>query len=222
MSSATASSAFAKGWRGINKTSTILQTVRNEGFRRVYSTNSSDGGNGFDPNSMGKGLPFHCRVINAWTQTPTKWYPIPIAGRAGSSPLVDVNQDGVEVIKLKGLWQGYLNSLELPPWFRPFGFQIYAFAFSCNLDEIDEEELKTYKSLGKFFYRKLKDGVRPVDDAVLVSPADGQILHFGTVQGSCVEQVKGITYSLDALLGIECPGTPPHPLLLPTVTPCYQ
>ena len=34
-----------------------------------------------------------------------------------------------------------------------------------------------------------------------MSPADGRILHFGTVEGSRVEQVKGLTYSLDALLG---------------------
>lgn len=34
------------------------------------------------------------------------------------------------------------------------------------------------------------------------------MLHFGTVQESRVEQVKGITYSLDALLGIERPGSP--------------
>ena len=33
-------------------------------------------------------------------------------------------------------------------------------------------------------------------------------MHFGTVQESRVEQVKGITYSLDALLGIERPGSP--------------
>ncbi|KAJ4477328.1 phosphatidylserine decarboxylase 1 [Lentinula aciculospora] len=242
ISSATASSAFAKGWvRGINKTSSILRTVKNEGFKRAYSTkNNGDWSNsGSDPSSIGKGLPFHRRVINAWTQTPTKWYPIPIAvgaillvviqyrrkRRASSFPQVDVDQDGVEVIKLKGPWQvhvlgalplrnmsrvwGYLNSLELPPWFRPFGFRVYALAFGCNLEEVDEEDLKTYRSLGEFFYRKLKDGVRPVDDAVLVSPADGRILHFGAVQGSRVEQVKGITYSLDALLGVERPGTPP-------------
>ncbi|KAJ3811518.1 phosphatidylserine decarboxylase 1 [Lentinula aff. lateritia] len=241
MSSATASSAFHKGWvRGINKTSSILRTVKNEGLRRAYSTRSTGDGNssGFDSHSFGKGLPFHRRVINAWTQTPTKWYPIPIAvgaillvviqyrrkRRASSFPQVDVDQDGVEVIKLKGPWQvhvlgalplrnmsrlwGYLNSLELPPWFRPYGFRIYAFAFGCNLEEIDED-LKTYRSLGEFFYRKLKDGVRPVDNAVLVSPADGRILHFGIVQGSRVEQVKGISYSLDALLGVERPGTPP-------------
>ena len=41
-----------------------------------------------------------------------------------------------------------------------------------------------------------------------VSPADGTVLHFGTIKDSRVEQVKGITYSLDALLGVERPGTP--------------
>lgn len=34
------------------------------------------------------------------------------------------------------------------------------------------------------------------------------MLHFGTVQDLRVEQVKGITYSLDALLGVERPGSP--------------
>lgn len=41
-----------------------------------------------------------------------------------------------------------------------------------------------------------------------MSPADGTVLHFGTVEGSRVEQVKGITYSLNALLGVERPGSP--------------
>lgn len=36
-----------------------------------------------------------------------------------------------------------------------------------------------------------------------VSPADGTVLHFGTIDNLRVEQVKGITYSLDALLGVE-------------------
>jgi phosphatidylserine decarboxylase len=44
-----------------------------------------------------------------------------------------------------------------------------------------------------------------------VSPADGKVLHFGTIKDLRVEQVKGITYSLDALLGVDrhIPGTPP-------------
>jgi len=85
---------------------------------------------------------------------------------------------------------------------------MYAYAFGCNLDEIEPSDLKAYPSLGSFFYRKLKPGVRPVDAAVLVSPADGTVLHFGTIKDRRIEQVKGITYSLDALLGVERPGSP--------------
>ena len=68
---------------------------------------------------------------------------------------------------LSRLW-GYINSLELPVWLRPIGFRLYARAFGCNLEEIEIEDLTQYKSLGDFFYRKLKDGVRPVANAPLV------------------------------------------------------
>ena len=107
------------------------------------------------------------------------------------------------------LW-GWLNSLELPVWFRPIGFTLYAWAFGCNLDEIEPADLRAYASLGEFFYRRLKPGARPVAAAALVSPADGTVLHFGTIKDLRVEQVKGITYSLDALLGVEkhAPGGP--------------
>ncbi|CAL1696851.1 unnamed protein product [Somion occarium] len=148
---------------------------------------------------------------------------------------VHVDEYGNQVIKLKGPWHvyvigalplrnmsrlwGYFNSLELPVWFRPFGFRFYAWIFGCNLDEIDPLDLTAYKSLGDFFYRKLKDGARPTADTVLVSPADGRILHFGTVVGRRVEQVKGSTYSLDALLGIGTPTLPPGtPVVFPTRT----
>jgi len=74
---------------------------------------------------------------------------------------------------LSRLW-GYLNSLELPIWLRPYGFRLYAKVFGCNLEEIEIEDLTQYKSLGDFFYRKLKDGVRPVANAPLVCNS----LHF--------------------------------------------
>jgi len=64
---------------------------------------------------------------------------------------------------------GYLNSFELPVWIRPYGFRLYAYMFGCNLDEIEPSDLTHYASLGDFFYRKLKAGVRPVDNSVLVS-----------------------------------------------------
>lgn len=69
---------------------------------------------------------------------------------------------------LSRLW-GYVNSIELPVWFRPYGIRLYAFAFGCNLDEAEYSDLRHYVSLGDFFYRRLKRGARPVDDAVLVS-----------------------------------------------------
>ena len=34
-----------------------------------------------------------------------------------------------------------------------------------------------------------------------MSPADGTVLHFGEIEGRRVEHVKGLSYSLDALLG---------------------
>jgi phosphatidylserine decarboxylase len=68
----------------------------------------------------------------------------------------------------------------------------------CNLDEIDSPDLTAYPPHGSFFYRKPKPGARPVD---------GTVLHFGTIQGRRIEQVKCITYSLDVLLGVERPGS---------------
>ena len=65
------------------------------------------------------------------------------------------------------LW-GYLNSLQLPVWFRPFGFKLYAYIFGCNLDEVEDSDLTKYASLGEFFYRRLKPGVRPIAQAALV------------------------------------------------------
>ena len=85
--------------------------------------------------------------------------------------------------------------------------KVYAFLFGCDLTEIEPSDLREYPSLGAFFYRALAPGTRPIADAALVSPADGTVIHFGAVQGARVEQVKGLTYSLDALLGIERPNS---------------
>ncbi len=72
---------------------------------------------------------------------------------------------------LSRLW-GYVNSFELPVWFRPTGLRVYSTIFGCDLSEIEHADLRHYKSLGDFFYRRLKDGARPIDSAVLVLPSD--------------------------------------------------
>ena len=82
-----------------------------------------------------------------------------------------------------------------------------------SLAEVSEPDLHVYPNLASFFYRTLKPGVRPLDPSpnALLSPADGKVLQFGTIESGEVEQVKGMTYSLDALLGTAKPDTSPNP-----------
>ena len=77
-----------------------------------------------------------------------------------------------------------------------------------SLSEVSEPDLHVYPNLASFFYRTLKPGVRPLssDPSALLSPADGRVLQFGTIERGEVEQVKGMTYSLDALLGSTSPA----------------
>lgn len=54
------------------------------------------------------------RLVNAWRQTPTKWYPLPVAVgallliaiqyRKRIEKEVHVDENGKEVVKLKGPW----------------------------------------------------------------------------------------------------------------------
>ncbi len=74
--------------------------------------------------------------------------------------------------------------------------------FSCNLEEIDIEDLTEYKNLSEFFRRALKPNVRVIDqNSCIVSPCDGKILHFGKADRGYLEQVKGVNYALKAFLG---------------------
>ncbi|CAH2351080.1 phosphatidylserine decarboxylase proenzyme 1, mitochondrial [[Candida] railenensis] len=100
------------------------------------------------------------------------------------------------------LW-GQVNSINLPVWLRSPSYRLYSTIFGVNLEEMDEPDLSTYPNLGEFFYRQLRPGVRPLADGDLVSPADGKILKFGTIENGEIEQVKGMTYSIDALLGLN-------------------
>lgn len=78
-----------------------------------------------------------------------------------------------------------------------------------SLNEVAEDDLHVYPNLAAFFYRKLKPGSRPLhpDPHMLLSPSDGRILQFGQIEGGDIEQVKGMTYSIDALLGQRTPAS---------------
>ncbi|KAK4550451.1 hypothetical protein LTR36_000029 [Oleoguttula mirabilis] len=113
-------------------------------------------------------------------------------------------------LKAVSRYWGWFNSVDIPYWARVPGFKLYGYVFGVNFDEVSEPDLHTYRNLAQFFYRTLKPGVRPIDadPTALVSPADGTVVQFGIIEHGEVEQVKGVTYHLDALLGKEPTSAP--------------
>lgn len=180
------------------------------------------------------------RLVDSWKNTETKWYPIPVALGLGVLAVIqyrrvikreEYNLEHPKKYVASGPWQvhvaaalplrsmsrlwGAFNSITIPEPLRPMGYKLYSWIFGCNLDEMKNPNLYDYPNLSAFFYRELKEGARPIADATLVSPSDGKVLHFGIVQGQDIEQIKGVTYKLDALLGNdERPTTPTEDAIL--------
>ncbi|KAG8455831.1 hypothetical protein GDO86_001868 [Hymenochirus boettgeri] len=97
---------------------------------------------------------------------------------------------------------GRLNQVELPLWLRKPVYSLYIWTFGVNMKEAAVEDLHQYRNLSEFFRRKLKPQARPVCNShSVICPSDGKILHFGRVKNCEVEQVKGVTYSLESFLG---------------------
>lgn len=110
---------------------------------------------------------------------------------------------------LSRLW-GAVNEVELPTWARQPLLGLYSRAFDCNLEEAEEPDLSKYSCLQEFFGRYLKRGARPISPAVVNSPADCRVLSYGVIdRDGVVDQVKGISYRVDKLLGEELPEPQP-------------
>ncbi len=63
-----------------------------------------------------------------------------------------------------------------------------------------DRQLHDYPSIGDFFTRDLREGLRPIESD-FVSAVDGTLRSFGMITGGVLEQVKGKTYTLDSFLG---------------------
>ncbi len=75
----------------------------------------------------------------------------------------------------------------------------YATQYRVNLEEA-EFPLEHYKTLGEFFVRNLKPGLRPIGEGI-VSPVDGTLRNYGVVSGERLPQIKGRSYSIKDLAG---------------------
>uniref|UniRef100_A0A182VVZ2 phosphatidylserine decarboxylase n=1 Tax=Anopheles minimus TaxID=112268 RepID=A0A182VVZ2_9DIPT len=97
---------------------------------------------------------------------------------------------------------GWMADRKVPKPVRPMIYGLYSTTFGVKMEEAATDNFKEYRSLGEFFTRPLKEDARPIDpNTSFVSPCDGRILHFGTASTSQIEQVKGVSYSLEAFLG---------------------
>ncbi|CAH2083620.1 unnamed protein product [Euphydryas editha] len=98
------------------------------------------------------------------------------------------------------LW-GRLAACELPISLRSFVYGTYVTMFNVNLNDAEVKDLTYYKSLSEFFTRPLRQGARYISPASCVSPCDGVVLNCGPADTDKIEQVKGVTYSLEEFLG---------------------
>lgn len=81
----------------------------------------------------------------------------------------------------------------------------YIRAYGVDMSEA-AEPLASFPTFNAFFTRRLRAGARPIcaDADTVVSPCDSRVHLIGTMpEDGRLEQIKGRTYSLSALLGSE-------------------
>lgn len=93
-------------------------------------------------------------------------------------------------------WAGVLMHLNLPPFLARISIKAFASMYKIDLDEAELPYHK-YTSIGDFFVRRLKPGIRPVGDSWAVHPADSVITQNAPIDGGTLIQAKGITYKLE-------------------------
>jgi len=105
---------------------------------------------------------------------------------------------------------GRLSDLRLPAAVLAPAIRAYARAFGADLNEAAQPP-EAYGSFNAFFTRRLREGARPiaVGEGVVVSPSDSRLSSIGPVPpDGRLEQVKGSSYSVEALLGSAEDGAP--------------
>lgn len=96
---------------------------------------------------------------------------------------------------------GRLVHTRLPKPVARWLVNLFARAYQIDIDAAGKP-LHEYPSIGHFFIRDLREGLRPIESD-FVSPVDGTLRNFGFVQNGRLEQIKGKSYTLATFLGDE-------------------
>ncbi len=93
-------------------------------------------------------------------------------------------------------------------WLRIPLTRWFARHYGINMSEAAVPTLGDYACFNDFFTRALKPGSRPLDgdDRTVVSPADGVLTEFGTIDAGRLLQAKGMAYGLRELVGEDGDG----------------
>jgi phosphatidylserine decarboxylase len=98
---------------------------------------------------------------------------------------------------------GRLADLRLPRPLLGGALRLYCRGLGVDMTEA-ALPLAEFATFDAFFTRKLREGARPVaaGDEIIVAPCDGRLHSVGPVsEDGRIEQVKGRTYGIEALLG---------------------
>lgn len=95
---------------------------------------------------------------------------------------------------------GALANLPLPQPLARWSILIFARIYRIDWT-LASKPLHTYRCIGEFFTRDLREGLRPIAAVELVSPVDGKLRDFDNLeQTGAITQVKGKEYTVSALL----------------------
>lgn len=100
---------------------------------------------------------------------------------------------------LLSYWFGKFVHLRLPNPLRSSFLHFFVHHYRINIDEA-EFPLSHYQSIGDFFIRRLKPGVRPLANSDYVHPADAKMTARGVIIGKQLIQAKGRTYAVQEFL----------------------
>lgn len=99
---------------------------------------------------------------------------------------------------------GILASVKYRP-VKNFLIQTFIRTYKVDMSEASALSIEQYVNFNDFFTRELRPGVRPLpdDSQALISPADGVISEFGSIEQKKIIQAKGKKYSLAELVDNE-------------------
>lgn len=91
---------------------------------------------------------------------------------------------------------GALVHIKLPPFIAERLIHAFGSYYKINFAEAEKPHYE-YPSIGAFFIRKLKPGVRPLGTAPILHPADSLISQIGKIRDGKLIQAKGREYDVE-------------------------